>query len=98
MSVGTYQIPAPESVSGSLQCTKTGRGATITITAFGLVDRATNYVATLTVDGETPTPTAISAGREETLTNWGGKGRYTFALYAQVGSWTGRQLERTINC
>lgn len=98
LNVGTYKVPAPASVNGTLQCTKAGKGATITFTGFGLVDRATGYVATLTLPGETPTLTQVTAGREESLTNWGGKGNYTFTLSAQVGPWTGAPLERTITC
>lgn len=98
MSVGTYQIPAPASVNGTLQCTNAGKGATITITGFGLVDRATNYVAALTLPGESPTLTPITVGRQVSMTNWGGKGKYTFTLSAQVGSWTGAPLVRTVTC
>jgi hypothetical protein len=98
LSVGTYEIPAPASINGTLQCTKTGKGATITFTGFGLVDRATSYVATLTLSGQTPTLTQVTPGHEESLTNWGGKGKYTFTLSAQVRSWTGAPLERSITC
>ena len=31
------------------------------------------------------------------MTNWGGKGKYTFTLSAQVGSWTGAALERVVS-
>ena len=98
LSVGTYKIPAPASLSGTLRCTNTGKGATITVKGFGLVDRATSYVATLTLPGETPTLTQVTVGREVSMTNWGGKGKYTFTLSAQVGSWTGAALERTVSC
>ena len=98
LSVGTYKIPAPASINGTLQCTNTGKGATITVTGFGLVDRATSYAATLTLPGETPTLTPVTVDHEVSLTNWGGKGKYTFTLSAQVGPWTGTPLKRTITC
>jgi hypothetical protein len=98
LSVGTYKVPAPASINGTLQCTSTGKGATITFTSFGLVDRATSYAATLTQPGETPTVTPVAVGSNVSMTNWGGKGTYTFSLYARVGSWTGAPLERAVTC
>jgi hypothetical protein len=98
LSVGTYKIPAPASIDGTLHCTDTGKGATITFTAFGLVDRATSYVATLALSGDTPALTPITAGRQVSMTAWAGKGTYTFTLSARVGSWTGAPLVRTVTC
>lgn len=98
LAVGTYKVPAPASINGTLQCTTAGKGATITIRGFGLVDRATSYNATLTLPGETPTLTPVTVGSRVTITSWGGKGKYTFSLYARVGSWTGAPLERTVTC
>jgi hypothetical protein len=98
VSVGTYKIPAPASISGNLECTRTGKGATITITDFGLVDRATKYTATLTLAGGEPLVVPVTADKDVPVTNFGGKGKYTFTLIASVGSWTGTPLERTVIC
>ena len=99
VSVGTYKIPAPASISGALECTKQGRGGTITITDFGLVDRATKYTATLTLAGGVPVVVLVTADKDVTVTNYGGKGTYTFTLTASVGSWSGESpLVRTISC
>ena len=98
LSVGTYKIPAPATVNGTLRCTDTGKGATITFTGFGLVDRATSYEATLTLSNGTPMVKPVTVGSQVSMTNWGGKGKYTFTLSAKVGSWTGASLERFITC
>jgi len=98
LRVGTYKIPAPASLNGTLQCTNTGRGASITIAGFGLVDRATGYTARLTLSGGTPTVVPVPVGSSVTITNWDGRGKYTFSLTARVGSWTGEPLQRTVTC
>jgi hypothetical protein len=98
LSVGTYKIPAPAFIGGTLECTHTGKGATITFTGFGPVDRATGYSAALTRSGESPAPRSVSAGSSVSITNWGGRGTYTFTLSAKVGSWTGTPLVRSIDC
>lgn len=98
LGVGTYKIPAPAFISGTLMCINGGKGATITFTGFGLVDRATGYSAALTRSGGTTLPQSVRADRSETVTNSGGRGTYTFTLFAKVGSWTGTPLEQTISC
>jgi hypothetical protein len=98
VNVGTYKVPAPASINGNLECTRTGKGATITITDFGLVDRATKYTATLTLAGGEPMVVPVTANNDESITNFGGKGKYTFTLIASVGSWTGESLVRTVTC
>ena len=110
LSVGTYRVPAPPSVTASMECTKdTGqKGASITFSDIGDVDRATEYTATFTSPGGVQSEAVIRRGRTSPFTmdvmdkngsgNGSGKGTYTFALSAKVGSWTGAPLERFITC
>lgn len=102
VSVGTYKIPAPASINGTLEC-RTGngaRGATITFTDFAEVDRATGYMATMTPPGGSPSEIPLSGEGKMQVTMSAGnaKGRYTFRLTARVGSWTGLSLEQTVIC
>ncbi|WP_264356285.1 hypothetical protein [Pseudarthrobacter sp. MM222] len=102
VSVGTYKVPAPASISGTLEC-RTGngaKGAIITFTDFAEVDRATGYTATLTPPSGSPSVVPLSGEGTMQVTMFVGtaKGKYTFRLTARVGSWTGLPLEQTVNC
>ncbi|RKR12681.1 hypothetical protein [Arthrobacter oryzae] len=104
LNVGTYTVPAPASINGTLVCTtiQGKKGASISFTGFAAVDRATGYTATLS----SPTgPTAVAAiadgdtSQGMTLLSKGsGKGTYTFTLSAAVGSWTGPALQQAVTC
>lgn len=102
LSVGTYTIPAPASVNGTLQCTndRGQKGASITFTSVSAVDRATGYTATLTPPTGAPSLVPIAAGGKVQVTMYSGsgKGKYTFTVSAQVGSWTGPEFKQTAIC
>ena len=102
VSVGTYKVPAPASINGNLACRpgNVARGAIITFTEFAEVDRATGYTATLTPPGGSPSMVPVSGDgtMQVTMSAGNAKGKYTFRLTAQVGSWTGLPLEQTVNC
>jgi hypothetical protein len=104
LSVGTYKVPAPASINGTLECTtiQGKKGASISFTGFAAVDRATGYTATLS----SPTgPQAVAsiaegdASQGMTLLSKGnGKGTYVFTLAAAVGPWTGPALQQSVTC
>lgn len=106
MSVGTYKIPAPASINGTLRCvTSSGqKGASIRFTDFADVARATGYTATLTPPTGLKSVTSIPAGGTSQVymvasgTTGKGSGTYIFTLTAQVGSWTGTSLTQTVTC
>jgi hypothetical protein len=103
VSVGTYKIPAPASINGTLQCTTTRggqKGASITFTDISDVDRATGYTATITTPGGTTSNVSVSheGNSYVGMYSGSGKGKYTFSVTAKVGSWTGLPLEQTVNC
>lgn len=101
LSVGTYKVPAPASIDGTLQCNVRGaKGAGITFTVFAEVDRATGYTATLTPPTGSPSvvPLTGSGQNQVTMGSNIGKGTYTFTLTAKVGSWTGTALQQTVTC
>lgn len=105
LTVGTYKVPAPASINGTLRCTNAGgqRGAVITFDDFDEVDRATGYTVTLTPPSGPAVVSALPAvghSRVTTATSGGGngKGTYTFRLTAKVGSWTGAALQQSVSC
>ncbi|MDQ0851426.1 hypothetical protein QFZ65_003364 [Arthrobacter sp. B3I9] len=99
VSAGTYKIPAPASINGTLQCTTNGQtmGATIKFTEFAKVARATGYTATLKGPGGVATM-PVAAGATIQMSVSGSAGTYTFSLVARVGSWTGTPLEQSVTC
>lgn len=104
LSVGTYKIPAPASINGSLQCmtVRGQKGAVITFTDFAEVARATGYTATLISPNGSKTATgSVEADTSRVVLLFGsgnGSGTYTFRLTAKVGSWTGAALQQTVTC
>ena len=104
LNVGTYTVPAPASIGGTLECTtdQGKKGAAISFTGFAAVGRATGYTATLT----SPTgPQAVTEiAPEDTthevkvLSKGNGKGTYTFTFSARVGPWTGPDLQQFVTC
>ncbi|GIU56618.1 hypothetical protein [Arthrobacter sp. NicSoilC12] len=104
LNVGTYTVPAPASIGGTLVCTtdQGKKGAAISFTGFAAVSRATGYTATLT----SPTgPQAVTEiAPEDTthevkvLSKGNGKGTYTFTFSARVGPWTGPDLQQSVTC
>jgi hypothetical protein len=98
ISAGTYKIPAPASINGTLRCMTNGQtGASIQFTEFAKVARATGYTATLKGPSGVATM-PVWAGSTVQLSMSGSTGRYTFTLTAQVGSWTGTPLEQSVTC
>lgn len=104
LNVGTYKVPAPASINGTLVCaTVQGKkGAAISFTGFAAVDRATGYTATLTSPTGPEEVRVIAADDTThdvmTLSRGNGRGIYTFTLSALVGSWTGPNLQQTVTC
>lgn len=100
LSVGTYAIPAPAGVTGTFSCTSTKLSMTVTLTDFGAVDRATGYTVTLTAPTGQVTTNAVPASpRSTTITRTSTTvGTYTLRVRANVGTWTGQNLERVLTC
>jgi hypothetical protein len=103
VSVGTYKIPAPASINGTLHCTTTRggqKGASITFTDISDVDRATGYTATITAPGGKKSNVLVSKEGNSYVGMYSGNGTgtYTFSVAAYVGSWTGLPLEQTVIC
>jgi hypothetical protein len=104
LTVGTYTVPAPASINGTLECTtiQGKKGAAITLKSIDPVPLATGYTATLASPSGPQEMKEIPA--EDTaqqiilLSKGNGKGTYTFALFARVGSWTGPQLQQSVSC
>ncbi len=111
LSVGTYKIPAPTSMTtGTHSCTNNQgvKGATIAVTSWSAVDRATGYVLTLTSPGGVQSQTVINVGGSSAVTvsvqdvngngNGSGSGTYTLSLRAKASSWVGDPLAKTFTC
>lgn len=104
LTVGTYKVPAPASISGRLECTSIQgkKGASISFTSFATVDRATGYTAVISSPNDAQAVSVIAAGdtsHAATLLSKGnGRGTYTFTLTASVGLWTGEPLTQSVTC
>lgn len=111
LSVGTYRIPAPSVVTtGERTCTndKGVKGATIPVTSWSTVARATGYVVTLTSPTGGQSQTVITGGSSSAVTasvqdvsgngNGSGSGTYTLSVRAKVSSWVGDPLNKTFTC
>jgi hypothetical protein len=101
VDVGTYEIPAPASITGGLECTtnRLGQtGATMGYTGFAQVERATAYSGTLKAPNGAQSTMQVSADSAVQVSIYGGAGKYTFSLTAKIGSWTGEPLVLSITC
>lgn len=111
LTVGTYKIPAPTAVTtGTRTCTNNQgvKGASIPVTSWSAVDRATGYVVTLTSPSGGQSQTAIRGGSSSAVTasvqdvngngNGSGSGTYTLSIRATIGSWVGDPIIRTFTC
>lgn len=111
LSVGTYKVPAPAAMTtGTHSCTnnKGVKGATIAVSSWSAVDRATGYVVTLTSPGGVQSQTTIRGGSSSAVTisvddtsgngNGSGSGTYTLSVRANVSSWVGNPLDKTFTC
>jgi hypothetical protein len=96
VTAGTYKVPTPAFINGTLHCAS--RGATITFTDFGKVARATGYTATLTGPKGAQRTVSVVAGSSVQMSLNSGAGQYTFTLAARLGSWTGAPLEQFMTC
>ena len=102
VSVGTYDIPASTSLTGTYSC-DARRTLTVNITGFNRVARATAYTLSLAEPGTSPaTTTQILTAMQTTTTitrTTARSGSFTLSLVARVGTWTGdTPLIRTITC
>ena len=89
VSVGTYKIPAPASINGTLQCVPNGQGADHQVHRvresrpcdglYGDTEGSAGGVATMPAAPGTTVQVSVS----------GSPGTYTFSLVARVGSWHG---------
>jgi len=104
LDVGTYTVPAPTSINGTLECTtiQGKKGAVISFTGFAAVARATGYTATLTSPTGPQAVTEIAPAdtthEVKVLSKGSGKGTYTFTFSARVGPWTGPDLLQSVTC
>ena len=104
LDVGTYTVPAPTSINGTLECTtiQGKKGAVISFTGFAAVARATGYTATLTSPTGPQAVTEIAPAdtthEVKVLSKGSGKGTYTFTFSARVGPWTGPDLQQSVTC
>lgn len=101
-TIGTYDIPAPTSLTGTFSC-DSRRTMTVNITGFGRVDRATGYTLTLTEPGTGPATTTQSLTATQTTTTitraTTRAGNFTLNLTARVGTWiSDTPLTRTLTC
>lgn len=98
LSVGTYQIPAPATATGSRTCKTGPRSITITITSFAPVSRATSYLATVTAPDGTASSQVVSASGFSFTKASSRAGTYTLLIEARLGSWTGTAIQKTYVC
>ncbi|MEG9249859.1 hypothetical protein V6S67_17355 [Arthrobacter sp. Soc17.1.1.1] len=100
VTVGTYAIPAPASLTGNYSCTSARTSMTVTISDFGAVSRATGYTVTLTApNGQVTTNNLPATTRATTITRTSTSvGNYTLRIRANVGSWIGQNAERVLTC
>ncbi|WP_298252074.1 hypothetical protein [uncultured Arthrobacter sp.] len=100
LSVGTYDIPAPAGVTGTIDCSLLKMFVTVAITDFGVVPRATEYTVTLTGPaGVVTTHTVSPTKRATTITRMSMlNGTYTLRIWASVGTWTGDPAVYPIKC
>ncbi|WP_077490941.1 hypothetical protein [Sinomonas mesophila] len=100
LRVATYSIPAPGSVNANFVCGLSGRQATVTVMAYGKVERATSYTFTLTApDGtSSSTTTTLDVVTLSQSSASVGSGVYTLTIQARIGSWIGAPLIRTHVC
>jgi hypothetical protein len=100
--IGTYDIPASASLTGTYSC-DSRRTLTVNVTGFGRVDRATAYTLTLAEPGAnaaTTTQNLTATQTSATITRSTSRtGSFTLNLVARVGTWTSdTPLTRTITC
>ena len=103
VSVGTYDIPASASVTGTYSCDALKRTMTVNVTGFSRVDRATAYTLSLAEPGTNPaatTQTLTATQTTATITRATSRtGAFTLSLTARVGTWTSdTPLTRSITC
>ena len=102
VTVGTYDIPASASLTGTYNC-DSRRTMTVNVTGFGRVDRATGYTLTLAEPGTAPGTTTQNLTATQTTTTISRAttraGNFTLNLTAKVGTWTSdTPLTRTLSC
>ena len=105
VSVGTYLVQAPATLSGTRSCngtaSSTSRTMSITIDDFGAVPRATAYIVTLTASSGRSVRIELPSSRRSTPISVEGSrtASYTLSISARVGTWTSPDpLERTYTC
>jgi hypothetical protein len=100
LTASTYTIPAPGSVSATIVCTQSARQATVTVTGYGKVARATAYTFILTAPDGTSTSvtTTLDAVTLIQTSAYAGSRVYTLAAEARVGTWTGLPLTQPYAC
>ncbi|TKV29035.1 hypothetical protein FDK12_05110 [Arthrobacter sp. NamB2] len=100
VTVGTYAIPAPAGVTGNFSCTTNKLSMTVNLTDFGAVNRATGYTVSLTApNGQVTTNNLAANTRSTAITRSSSTvGNYTLRIRANVGTWTGQNLERVLTC
>ncbi|MDQ0734775.1 hypothetical protein [Arthrobacter agilis] len=102
VTVGTYDIPASTSLTGTYSC-DTRRTMTVSITGFSRVNRATAYTLTLAEPGTNPAVTSQNLTATQTTATiaraTSRTGNFVLNLTAKVGTWTSdTPLTRTLAC
>ena len=98
MSIGTYEIPAPATATGSRTCQTGPLRVSITISSFAPVSRATSYIATVTAPDGTVSSKTVSASGFSFTKSSSKAGTYTLLIKARVGGWTGAAIQKTYTC
>lgn len=99
-TASTYSIPAPASVTATVACNPNGKQATVTVSSYAKVSRATAYLFTLAApDGTSSQVTTASDGTVLTQSSTrAGTRVYTLTIQAEVASWTGAALTQSYTC
>ena len=99
-SIGTFQLTAPASVTGTYRCPRASdKTGIVKITDFGAVPRASSYLLTLNSGGGNIASETV-ANRSATLhiDEKPKKGTWTLTIRADLGNWSGPNLTRTFQC
>ncbi len=100
LTVGSYAVPAPAGVTGTYNCTNNRTSMTVSLTDISAVDRATGYTVSVTAPNGQVTTTNVSATTRSTSITRSSTttGSFVLRIRANVGTWSGQNLERSLLC
>lgn len=99
-SIGTFQLTAPASVTGTYRCPRgPGSSGIVNVTDFGAVPRASSYLLTLTsARGNVASVTVTNRSATLQIAEPDKIGTWVLTITAELGNWTGPDLTRTFEC